>query len=129
MKALTATLILGCSFLVTGTIYAQDRGAPPAGTTADNTRVNKRDQNHDTVTPTDQPNNKADIQFAANVRHAIVDDKSLSTKAHNVKLVATAGTVVLRGPVASAEEKTKVEEIVRGVAGVTRVDNELDVAP
>ena len=124
------SIFLACSLLIAGSAYAQDHAASTADKTgADNTAVNKRDQNHDTAMPTDQPNNKSDIEFAARVRNAIVNDDSLSTKAHNVKLVAAAGTVVLRGPVASAEEKAQVEKIVSGVAGVTRVDNQLDVAP
>lgn len=129
MKKRTS-IFLACSLLIAGSAYAQHQAASTANTTkADNTAVNQRDKNHDTTTPTDQPNNKADIEFAANVRSAIVNDKSLSTKAHNVKLVASEGTVVLRGPVASAEERAKVEQIVTGVAGVTKVDNQLDVAP
>jgi hyperosmotically inducible periplasmic protein len=130
MKNFTSAMFLGCSLLVAGAAFAQDRSASTADkAAADNTGVNKRDQNHDTATPTDQPNNKSDIEFAANVRSAIVKDKSLSTKAHNVKLVASGGKVVLRGPVANADEKARVEKIVSGVAGVTRVDNELDIAP
>jgi hyperosmotically inducible protein len=130
MKMFNAVTFLGCSLLIAGSAYAQNQATPPAvGAAADNTSVNKRDQGHDTAMPTDQPNNKADIAFAANVRSAIVKDKSLSTKAHNVKLVASAGTVVLRGPVTSADEKTKVEAIVSAVAGVKRVDNQLDIAP
>lgn len=123
MKKVSTALFVGCSILGIGLACAQD-AAPPT----DNTRVNQRDRNHETLTPTDQPNDKADIQFAANVRSAIVKDDSLSTKAHNVKIVARAGVVVLRGPVASADEKARVEKIVSSVAGVTHVDNQLDVA-
>ncbi|MEO7756029.1 MAG: BON domain-containing protein [Dokdonella sp.] len=101
---------------------------PPTTSAADNTRVNKRDTDHAMATPTDQPNNSADVKFAADVRSAIYKDKTLSTKAHNVKLVAADGVVTLRGPVASADEKAKVEAIVGSVAGVKRVDNQLDVA-
>ncbi|MEO5626082.1 MAG: BON domain-containing protein [Dokdonella sp.] len=102
--------------------------ADPPTSAMDNTRVNKRDMDHKTTTPTDQPNNSADVKFAADVRSAIYKDKTLSMKAHNVKLVAANGVVTLRGPVASADEKAKVEQIVSSVAGVTRVDNQLDVA-
>lgn len=102
--------------------------ADPPTSPVDNTRINKRDMDDKTATPTDQPNNSADVKFAADVRSAIYNDKTLSMEAHNVKLVAAGGVVTLRGPVASAEEKAKVEKIVRSVAGVTRVDNQLDVA-
>jgi osmotically-inducible protein OsmY len=67
------------------------------------------------------------VKLAAAVRRAIVKDKSLSTSAHNVKLVAASGVVTLRGPVNTANEKARIESIARGVSGVTRVDNELDV--
>jgi len=93
---------------------------------ADNTRINKRDRD-ETLQPTDQPNDKADIQTVAAVRKAIVNDKSLSTSAHNVKLIASNGVVTLRGPVANAQEKAKVEQIATNVSGVSRVDNNLDV--
>lgn len=95
--------------------------------TADNTTVNKRDKSPDTVKPTDQPNNSADIHVAAAVRKAIVDDKSLSMLAHNVKLVAANGTVTLRGPVSSSSEKAKVGQIAANTGGVSSVDNQLDV--
>lgn len=125
MKKLSTALFVGCSILGVGLACAQE-AVPPTDT--DNTRVNKRDRSHETVTPTDQSNDKADIRVAADVRSAIVKDKSLSTKAHNVKIVANGGVVVLRGPVASADEKAKVEKLASSVAGVTRVDNQLDVA-
>lgn len=94
---------------------------------ADNTDINQRDRSSQTLTPVDQPNNKTDVKLAAAVRRAIVKDKSLSTSAHNVKLVAASGVVTLRGPVNTANEKARIESIARGVSGVTRVDNELDV--
>lgn len=101
--------------------------APVVSTSADNTRVNQRDKSPETVKPTDQPNNKTDIKLAAAVRRSIVSDKSLSMMAHNVKLVAIGGVVTLRGPVKTAEEKTKVAAIVAKVAGVADVNNELDI--
>jgi len=114
--------------------WAQTATAPPhneqaavKGTDADNTGLNQRDRNDKTTLPTDQSNAKADIKLAAAVRHAIVEDKSLSVSAHNVKLVANAGVVTLRGPVASEAEKLKVGEIAGSVNGVSRVDNNLDI--
>jgi hyperosmotically inducible protein len=77
--------------------------------------------------PTDQPNNRADTKVAAAVRSAIVHAKSLPMLAHNVKLVAVASVVTLRGPVASADEKIKIGKLAAGVSGVSQVNNELDV--
>lgn len=101
--------------------------APVTSTTADNTRMNTRDKSADTMKPTDQPNNSADIKVAAAVRSSIVNEKSLSMLAHNVKLVAAAGVVTLRGPVASADEKITVGKLAASVSGVSQVNNELDI--
>lgn len=94
---------------------------------ADNTKMNERDRSSESITPTDQPNYKADIKLAAAVRSAIVGDDSLSTMAHNIKLIAASGTVTLRGPVKTDAEKTRVEELVRRVPGVSKVTNNLDI--
>ena len=104
---------------------------PPAAATppADpaNTGVNKRDA-HDNSPPTadNQSNKQPDIRTAADVRKAIVDDKSLSVQAHNVKVLASNGVVTLRGPVNNAEEKTRIEQLAKNVQGVTTVKNELE---
>ena len=104
---------------------------PPASTSppADpaNTGVNKRDA-HENSPPTadNQSNKQPDIRTAADVRKAIVDDKSLSVQAHNVKVLASNGVVTLRGPVNNAEEKTRIEQLAKNVQGVTTVKNELE---
>jgi len=122
----TTTLALGLA--MTADVYAQQHASSSAAAMpADNSGVNARDRSSQTTTPFDQPNDKADIKLAAAVRRAIVKDKSLSMSAHNVKLVAAGGVVTLRGPVDSAAEKASVEAVVQGVAGVSRVDNQLDV--
>jgi osmotically-inducible protein OsmY len=127
MKILQRSFAL-CALLLAAPLWAQDAAqAPVRAHDADNTRTNARDRAADTVKPTDQSNSKADIRLAAAVRRAIEDDKSLSTSAHNVKLVANDGVVTLRGPVASDAEKQKVAQIAGAVAGVKSVDNNLDV--
>jgi len=108
-------------------IGAADLQNPNNAVPADNTRVNERDRSRDTLTSSDQPNNSIDTKLAAAAREAIVKDKSLSTMAHNVKVIASNGTVTLRGPVPSETEKGKVAERVQSVPGVSRVDNQLDV--
>lgn len=102
-------------------------GQAVTGSEADNTRLNRRDRNDATTTPTDQSNHSSAIDLVAEVRKAIVHDDSLSMKAHNIKIVANNGVVTLRGPVASADEKTRVEKDAAGVRGVSSVDNQLDV--
>jgi len=102
------------------------RSSPPA-TDADNTARNERDRNAATQTAGDQSENEADRQISATIRQTIVKDDSLSTNAHNVKVITSNGLVTLRGPVKSQAEKAAIEAIAQRVAGVTRVDNQLEV--
>jgi osmotically-inducible protein OsmY len=80
----------------------------------DNTKVNK-----DAGKPTaDQQNtNKADREMTQSVRKAIVADKSLSTYAHNIKVITQDGVVTLRGPVHSEDEKKAIVAKATEVAG------------
>ena len=98
--------------------------AEPADRT--NTGVNVRDRDSTAKTPLDQNENKADIAITADIRQQVVDTK-MSVKAQNVKIITQDGKVTLRGPVDTAAEKTRIEEIARTVAGVNNVDNQLEV--
>jgi osmotically-inducible protein OsmY len=119
---LLVPVLLSC--LAGPTAFAAGQDAKP-----DNSAINARDKNGAASTPQKQSNAKADRELLAAVRKSVVHDKSLSTSAHNVKLMVADGAVTLRGPVASADEKTKVEALVKQVNGVTSVDNQLDVKP
>lgn len=101
--------------------------AAEAGVDADNTKVNKRDDNSQALTPLDQSNAKADIDIVAKIRSALTDDNSLSVSAQNAKIIVQNGAVTLRGPVANATEKQRVDSIAKNIAGVRTVTNELDV--
>ena len=94
---------------------------------ADNTDLNDRDKSGETMTPQKQSNSGSDIDVLAAVRSTIVDDSNLSMAAHNVKIMVVKGVVTLRGPVKSANEKARVEELTRKVAGVVSIDNRLDI--
>ena len=72
-------------------------------------------------------NKKSDVKLAAQIRREIVHDKSLSTYAHNVKIVAQDGKVTLRGPVKDDAEKTAIEQKATAIAGAGNVTNELTV--
>lgn len=93
----------------------------------DNSRVNARDKAGVTATPEKQTNASADRHLLADVRKTVVNDKSLSTAAHNVKIVVAGGIVTLRGPVKTSEEKAKVEALAKQVSGVSAVDNQIEV--
>ena len=96
---------------------------PPA---ADNTARNDRDR---AATPTadNAGNSAADRDTAQKIREAVVDDGSLSTNAHNIKIVVQGGTVTLVGPVASDAERTKLEQIAVANAGDRKVINQVEV--
>ncbi len=93
----------------------------------DNTEINARDRDGATMTPQTQSNETGDVELLSAIRQEIVEEDTLSTTAHNIKIVTNNGAVTLRGPVNSAAEKSKVESLVQEVAGVASVDNQLDV--
>ena len=94
----------------------------------DNSGRNVRDRDDQTKTPGDQSENEADRTITQNIRQALTADDSLSTNAKNVKIITNDGTVTLRGPVKSEKEKTDIEAKAKQVAGVKRVDNQIEVA-
>jgi osmotically-inducible protein OsmY len=58
-----------------------------------------------------------------------VNDKSLSTYAHNVKVVVQNGAVTLKGPVRTEEDKKAIEAKAKEVAGEGQITSELEVQP
>ena len=94
---------------------------------ADNSGINARDASDAAVTPGDQSNAKGDIEITANIRKAVVGDDTLSTNAKNVKIITQGGIVTLRGPVKSESEKASVAAKAKNVAGVSRVNNQLEI--
>jgi hyperosmotically inducible periplasmic protein len=55
--------------------------------------------------------------LTAKIRKSIMADKSLSTYAHNVKIISQNGVVTLKGPVHSDDEKKAVVAKAVEVAG------------
>jgi hyperosmotically inducible periplasmic protein len=114
------------AFIVTGVV------AIPIGTLAqtppDNTKVNTRDRAKGAVTADQQKENAGDRDLTQKIRRAVMADKSLSTYAHNVKIVAQGGQVTLKGPVRTAEEKQSVEAKAVEVAGAGHVTNQMSIA-
>lgn len=113
------------------TVSAVNAQTPESATkhaAADNTKANATDRNADAKTSGDQSNDKDAIEVTAGIRRAVLDDKSLSTSAHNVKIITDGDVVTLRGPVASADEKNRVEALAMKVATGKQVRNEISVA-
>ena len=100
-------------------LHAQSSSQP------DNSAQNKH-QNQ-CKTADNQPNGKSDLQTTAQVRKAIIADKDLSMYAHNVKIITKGGTVTLKGPVKSDEEKQKVVSDATSVVSADKVVDQLTV--
>jgi osmotically-inducible protein OsmY len=123
-KRIQAAILGGTiwGFLAIGGLSGQQR--PPA----DNSKNNQQDQNTDRPTADQQRENETDRQLTRQIRQAIVGDKSLSTYAHNIKIISQDGQVTLRGPVRSKDEKRVVESKAAEIAGPGKVTSELQVA-
>ncbi|HEY6418706.1 MAG TPA: BON domain-containing protein [Candidatus Binataceae bacterium] len=124
MKRIALTLVLSSALLGFGTVtMAQD--APPVA--PDNSAVNARDRDAGAMTAGQQSNAKSDVALTRKIRRAVVKDHSLSMLAHNVKIVSANGSVTLRGPVKTEEEKTAIASKAQAIAGADKVDNQLEV--
>lgn len=110
-------------FFVLGSCVALSLVAAPQK--ADNTRQNK----NNSPTADQQKETQADRDLAKTIRKSVVDDKSLSTYAHNVKIIVQNGAVTLKGPVRSEDEKRAVEAKVKQSAPSATIQNDLTVAP
>jgi len=120
----TVLTLLSCASWTT--LRAQ---STPSQDRQDNTRINQRDRNPGEATADQQKSNPADRDLTSKIRKAIVDDKSLSTYAHNVKVISQNGTVTLKGPVRSDAEMKSILAKAREMAGTDRVVNEMSVQP
>jgi osmotically-inducible protein OsmY len=122
MKKLAAAMVLVAGLAVwVGSARAQ-------GYPADNSGKNVRDRQDAAVTSGDQSNTESDLNITQEIRKAVMADKDLSTNAHNVKIITANGVVTLRGPVKSAAEKANIGAKAAHAVGVTRVDNQLEIA-
>lgn len=112
-------------------LCACEQANKPANTTTapDNTGINVRDRDSSLPTSGNQSESSADLEITQKVRRAIVTDSSFSSNAKNIKIITQNGVVTLRGPVANDREKALIEDKVKNVAGVTSVNNLLEIAP
>jgi hyperosmotically inducible periplasmic protein len=108
------------TFAATAPLLAQQ---PPP----DNTKVNKAERAGSQPTADQQKNNTSDLTITRDIRRAIIGDKTLSTYAHNVKIITQNGQVTLKGPVRSESEKQTIETKATEVAGANKVTNDLNV--
>lgn len=125
-RQLTKALVLTCAF--GSIVIAQEPSSDKPATASDNTKLNQQDRNSDRMTADQQKENTSDLGITREIRKELTDDKSLSTYAHNVKIITQNGTVTLKGPVRTEDEKHMVEAKAASVSGKA-VNSELSVAP
>jgi hyperosmotically inducible periplasmic protein len=127
-RGMIKTLLLAGALLSSGTlVLAQQATDQGSSAPADNTKVNQRDRNANEPTADQQKNNPSDRDITQQIRKAIVKDKSLSSDAHNVKIITQNGQVTLKGPVRSDDEKRAIEAKAGEIAGDNKVTSELDI--
>ncbi len=101
--------------------------ATDADVPANNSGINERDRDGQTLTSDDQPQGRVNVALAAKVRRAVLAHDGLSVDGQNIKIIAADNQVTLRGPVKNAEERTAIETTVRSAAGTATVDSQLEL--
>ncbi len=100
-----------------------------AQTPPDNTRQNKSDAVNTSASADAQKNDPSDLALTKQIRSSVMGDKSLSTYAHNVKIVSTRGNVTLNGVVRSQQERDSIEAKAQAVVKNGSVVNNLKIKP
>jgi hyperosmotically inducible protein len=114
---------LAIMLLIPCASFGQDFTAPQT-TAPDNSAQNKA---HNT-TADQQSESTSDRMLTKKIRQSLMADKSLSTYGHNVKIITQNGSVTLKGPVHSEEEKQTIGSKAAEVAGgMDKVSNRLSV--
>jgi hyperosmotically inducible periplasmic protein len=103
---------------------SQDQSSATTKTSPDNSAVNQ----NQSKTAGQQSEATSDRMLTKKIRQAIVADKSLSTYGHNVKIITKDGSVTLKGPVHSEEEKQSIASKTESIVGSPdKVTNQLTV--
>ncbi len=96
-------------------------------TAADNSAMNAPAKSAGAPTADQQSNSQGDVDLTREIRRSVEKDNSLSLLAHQVKIISSNGTVILRGPVKTENEKQAIGEKAEAIAGADKVNNQLQV--
>jgi hyperosmotically inducible protein len=120
----TGLVFLAMMSLYPMTSLSQDQSNPQTSSSPDNSAKNKAQSN----TADQQSENSSDRMTTKKIRQAVMADKTLSTYAHNVKIITQNGVVTLKGPVNSEEEKQNIASKAAEVVGsADKVNDRLSV--
>src|ERR1700752_1919009 len=84
------------AFLLSSSAALANAQAPTPSPAPDNTKINHRDAKASEPTADQQHNDRSDLEITQQIRKSITADKSLSTYAHNVKVISQDGKVTLK---------------------------------
>jgi hyperosmotically inducible periplasmic protein len=119
-----ASAALAAALLCPGVRLAHGQTDAPAAVNPDNSGTNKAQNN----TADQQSEATADRLLTKKIRQALIADKSLSMYGHNVKIITKDGSVTLKGPVHSEEEKQSIASKTESIVGSPdKVTNQLTV--
>lgn len=90
-------------------------------------REGETDRKGRKLTAQDAGTSFADREIARQTRRAVVSDDTLSTAAHNVKIISRGGKVTLKGRVDSEVEKNSIVEKATAIVGAENVVNKMTV--
>jgi osmotically-inducible protein OsmY len=125
--ALAGILVSGLALnSISSPAWAQDTQNAPQ---PDNTKVNKQDRAQGGVTADQQKDNRSDRDLTQQIRKSVMADKSLSSYAHNVKIITQNGAVTVKGPVRSEDERKAIVAKAEEAAGQGKVTDQLSVKP
>jgi hyperosmotically inducible periplasmic protein len=104
------------------TSRAQEPSTGAAKTSPDNSATNQTQSK----TAEQQSEATSDRMLTKKIRQALIADKSLSVYGHNVKIITKDGSVTLKGPVNSEEEKQTIASKAQSIVGSPdKVTNQL----
>jgi hyperosmotically inducible periplasmic protein len=119
-----ASAAVAAALLCPGAWLAHGQTDAPATVSPDNSGTNKAHSN----TADQQSEASSDRMLTKKIRQALIADKSLSTYGHNVKIITKDGSVTLKGPVHSEEEKKNIATKTESIVGSPdKVTNQLTV--
>src|SRR5947207_6500459 len=121
MKQTLVALTCLSAFSLAGLAADNEKAKP------DNTATNERDRSGETKTSGDQSNSSADLKITQAIRRTLMKDRELSMTAKNIKVITANGQVTLRGPVKTAQEKAKINQLAKSAAVGAKIDDQLDV--
>ena len=118
------SLLTTACLMVPPTAYSQTQDSSQTTTAPDNSGQNKAPGS----TADQQSDRHSDMAITRKIRKSIIADRSLSTYAHNVKIITRHGKVTLKGPVKSEDEKQTIASKAAAVVGsADMVNNQLTV--